>query len=356
MIQILPELALDIYSRVAFDTEERAREMINYLLAHPRFAPDRAGEYEPLRRLTPERIEEAVASLVNRAGQERKPDRVFSDYIFARKRRPSCSFSVRWDRLPHVAFTLSWYSVEDEFVKKTEHLNEWLNFTVGLLDRHEAWYARYALDAESHVKNFLEWRTTGGRAPSPKYRVTGMSRGVGMKLERGIPGVYWGNYFSPFYIDWLGRGKFKDLPCVEKRWLDSGGVFFTTAPTPFDWNTPAARQIQQAVKERLGEDAFYDFETVRTCVREREPLPHRMEPEECQPPRRVPDFPFTLSPPHSQTMPIEEQLADARSRFESQGYALIEEDGRTLLFRDESGGMLRVTVGEGGSIESMPKL
>ena len=355
MIQIRHELNVTIYSRIAFDTEERAREIVNYLLAHPRFTPDRAGEYEPLRRLTPERVEQAVAFIVNRAGQERNPERVFSHVIFARKRRPSCSFSVRWDWLPHVAFTPSWYKIEDEFVQMTECLNEWLSFTVGLLDRHDAWYARYALDEERHTNNFLEWRTTGGCAPSSKYRVTGRAGGVGVKLEKGIPGVYWGNYFGAFYVDWLGREKFKELPCVEKRWLDNGGIFFTTAPTPFDWNTPAARQLQQSVKEHLGEDAFYDYETVRACVRELEPLPDRVEPEQFQTPRRVPDFPFTFSPPHSQTKPIEEQLAEARQAFESQGYTLVEEDGRTLLLRDESGGILRVTVGEGGSIEFLPQ-
>ena len=102
------------------------------------------------------------------------------------------------------------------------------------------------------------------------------------------------------------------------------------------------------MKEHLGEDAFYDFETVRSSVRELEPIPDRMRPEQFQTPRHVPDFPFKVSPPHSQTKPIEEQLAYARQAFESQGYTLIEEDGCTLLLRDESGGILRVRVGEGG--------
>ena len=179
--------------------------------------------------------------------------------------------------------------------------------------------------------------------------------GVGVKLEEGIPGVFWGNYFGPFYVDWFGRGKFDDLPCVEKRWLDTGGIFFTTAATPFDWNTPAARQMQQAAMEHLGRDAFFDSETVFARVRQLEPIPHNFEPEQFQTPRRLPDFPFKVTPPHNQTMPVEEQLADARQTFEGQGYTLIEESEKTLLFRDEEGGMLRVTVGVGGSIEFLPQ-
>ena len=54
-------------------------------------------------------------------------------------------------------------------------------------------------------------------------------------------------------------------------------------------------------------------------------------------------------------MPVDEQLADARQTFEGQGYTLIEESDRTLLFRAEGGGILRVTVGVGGAIEFLPQ-
>lgn len=354
MIQVLPQLTVTIYSRAAFDTEERARELVDYLLAQPRFAPDKAGEYDPYRRLTPERVEQAVASLAALAQKEIDPERVLAMFSFVRSRNPSCSFRVEWSTLPHTAFSLSTYSVEDKYVRKAEQLEEWLEFIAGLVERHEAWYARFSLDEERSAKNFLQWSTTGGHAPSPEYRVTGRGGAIGVKLEESIPGVFWGNYFGPFYVDWFGREKFDDLPCVEKSWLDSGGIFFTTAPTPFDWNTPEARQMQQAAMEHLGHDAFFDSETVIARVRQMEPIPHNFEPKQFQSPRRLPDFPFRVRPPRNQRMPIEEQLADARQTFEGQGYTLIEEDEKTLLFRDDEGGMLRVTVGVGGSIEFLP--
>lgn len=355
MIQRLPEQVLAIYSRAAFDTEERARDLVNYLLAHPRFAPDQAGSYEPLRRLNADGVELAVTSLVNRAQQERSPERVSASHIFARKRNPACGCSVYWDRLPHVAFTQSWYTVESKFVQDERHLDEWLTFAVGLIERHEAWFARYALREESDAKNFLKWRIRGQSAPSKKYRAIGSERGIGMNLEKGIPGVYWGNYFGPFYVDWFGRDKFDDLPSVEKRWLDTGGIFFTTASTPFDWNTPEAQQLQRSVKEHLGENAFFDYETVFARVRQLEPIPFSIEPELFQSPRRLPDFPFTIVPPHNQRRPVAEQLARARHEFEVQGYTLIEEGDRTLLFRDDAGGILRVTIGVGGTIEFLPQ-
>ena len=162
-----PEFKVKIYSRAAFDTEERAREMVDYLMAQPHFAPNKAGEYEPYRQLTPKRIEQAVASLAAIAKQEIYPDGTYAAHDFIRSRNPSCSFFVEWSNLPHTAFSLSSYIVEDSLVRKTEQMEAWLEFTAGLLERHEAWYARFALDEESYAKNYLEWSTTGGHAPSP---------------------------------------------------------------------------------------------------------------------------------------------------------------------------------------------
>lgn len=348
-----PEFNVDIYSRAAFDTEERAKEVVNHLLSCLRFAPNRFGQYDPLRRLTLERVEQVVLLIMNRTGQERDPERVFSNVHFERTRYPKCSYRVAWARLPHRAFEISWYIVEEDFIRAPSHLAEWLEFAFGLLRLHEAWYARFCLDMEGLQKNFLTWRKRHLRAENPHEGVEG-ARGVGVELEKGIPGVYWGNYFGPFYVDWFGREKFETLPCVEKRWLDTGGIFFTTAPTPFDWDTPEARQLQQAVKEHLGADAFFDIETVRWLIRELEPIPETMAPEQFQPPRRVPEFPFKVEPPRYKS--VEEEIEEARRYFEGQGYTCVGVEGRTVTFHDGKGGILRVTVGPGGTVAYQPKV
>ena len=166
MMEDKPVFKLRIYSRATFDTEERAREMVDYLLAQPRFAPNKAGEYEPYRRLTPKRVEEAITSLAAIAKQEIYPDGTYAMLDFIRSRNPACSFFVEWSNLPHTAFSLSSYIIDDRFVRKAEQLEEWMEFAAGLLDRHEAWYARFTLDEESNAKNYLDWSTTGGHAPS----------------------------------------------------------------------------------------------------------------------------------------------------------------------------------------------
>ena len=343
-----PVFRVTIESRATFVTEERATELVDYLLAHPRFAPDYFGEYEPLRRLTPRRLAEVIDAVMNRPKLQADPERVFSLVLFARTQAPRCSYEVRWDRLPHIAFSASFYRVEQEFVRDPAGLEEWLAFTFGLLRLHAAWYASFELPEEGAAKHVLTWRVQHPRVPGGVER-----RGAaGVFLEKGIPGIYWGTYFGPFYVDWFGRERFETLPCVAKRWLDTGGIFFTTAPTPFEWDTPQARQRQQAIKEQLGAEAFFDLEAVRQQVRALEPLPEGLDPERLLPPRRVQPFPFTVEPPRYRSIP--EELAAARRHFTGQGYREVGVAGRTITFRDARGGILRVTVGPGGTVAYQP--
>jgi|GEM_PF-1755498 len=353
MIEPSPEFRTWIYTRTTFDTEDRARALVNYLLASPRFAPDHFGAYEPLRRLTPDRVEQTISLIVSRAKQERDPGRVLSITLFERSRHPRCNHDVSWARLPHRAFEISGYRVEDDFVRHAENLADWLDFVFGLLHLHEAWYALFALGVETHEKNLLTWRKQHPRAVDPAKGIVKES-GAGLELTESIPGVYWGNYFGPFYVEWFGRERLDTLPCVEKRWLDTGGIFFTTAPTPFDWDTPEARQLQQTVKEHLGADAFFDIETVRQVLAELEPIPEYIKPEQLQPPRRVPDFPFKIESPQRRS--VEEEMEDARRYFEGQGFTFESVEESTMIFQDDKGGIVQITFGPAGKVEYWPKL
>ena len=350
MDEVRHAFELLICSRNAFDNVEWAKELVDYVLKQPRFVPARARThdlYSGQATTWGEQMDRTLDKLVPSVEQP------WSACTFERFRYPSCVFIADFGLLLYEPFSMSNYRTEVSFVRMPSGLEEWLKFGSGLLYRHQAWYAAFHLSEEWQAKNWLAWRALYSNVRERREALERKAT-IGFRLERGIPGVYWGNYFGPFYVDWLGREKFDDLPCVEKRWLETGGIFFTTAPTPFDWNTPDARQMQQSVKEHLGADAFFDFETVCARVRQLEPIPHNVEPVQFQSPRRLPDFPFTVVPPHHQRRSLAEQLARARQSFEGQGYKFIEEGERTLLFRADAGGILRVTVGENGSIEFLP--
>jgi len=219
-----------------------------------------------------------------------------------------------------------------------------------MLKLHDAWYAAFALSAEKHEKNFLHWYIQHPHARNPEKGVE-TAGAVGVALHEGIPGVYWGNYFGPFYVDWFGREKFERLPCVEKHWLDTGGIFFTTAPTPFDWDTSDTRQLQKTVKQHLGVDAFFDINIVRQLLAELGPIPEHLRPDDLQP-RRVPEFPFKIEPPPRH--PPEEEIKEIFHFFGSRGFTFIGIEGDTLIFHDAKGGIARVTVGPMRKVEYQP--
>lgn len=350
MLEIKPLLETKIYSRKVFETEESAREVVELLLKYPEFRPDRFGEYEPYHRLTSESIDLAVAAIANRAQLQLSPHRRFSRVGFSRTRRPRCSYDVAWSLLCEVAFEQSWYLIEEGFCRQPDRLEAWLGFCIELLALHEAWYASFALEAEKHPKNLLEWRHLSPYAANPAIGVRTLS-GVGVKLEQGIPGIYWGNYLSAFYVDWFGRDRLETLPCIEKRWLPGGGLFFTTAPTPFDWDRPETRELQQAVKEHLGAEAFFDIESVKQVLAELEPIPERMAPEELQSPRRVPKFPFVVVP----YRPSEQEMEETIDYLVTQGFTVERAQGNVVELRDAEGGKVRITFGPNGSVEHWPK-
>jgi hypothetical protein len=132
-----------------------------------------------------------------------------------------------------------------------------------------------------------------------------------------------------------------------------GGIFFTTAASPFDWETVEVRRLQQAVKEHLDADSFFDMETVQLVLSELGPIPENVQPEQLQPPRRIPEFPFKVEAVKRKSP--QEEAIEARHYFESQGFILVREEAGALIFRGKKGGITRITFEPEARIEHFPE-
>ncbi len=344
-----------IDGRAKFDTPEKAEAVLRFIAEQAPVKPDRCGTYEPFRTpFSPTELEPAVHMLVNEAKQRFTPDMPSGDVFLVYKKKPRCTYHIEWRRGPHTPFGKSSCYVDAAYVRDPEHLAGWLAFCFKLLGLLDTWYAHLFLDEELE-QDEVSWQTP----PRPGFP-EGIQREVfvpGAWIHTdGLPGVYWGNYFGPFYVDWFGREKFENLPCVHKQWLDTGGVFFTIAPTPFDWNTPKAHRLREAVRQHLGADAFCDTGVVRAQMQALgSPLPYDFNPKELAPPRRLPEFPFADElRPRPKTR--EKEIEEARRYFEHHGFTFEDIEGDTLRFRDAKGGVTKVTIGAGGKVEYWPKL
>lgn len=359
MKDYMHDFDVSIRGRAKFDTPEKAEAILRFIAEHAPVKPELCGVYEPFR--TPFSLTDlkpAVRTLVNEEKQRLTPDMPSGNIFLVHKKRPRCTYHIDWRRGPHTPFGMSSWYVEGAYVRDQRRLNEWLSFSFELLGRLDAWYARFFLNEEREQKNKVRW--LGPPRPGFPEGVEVESGLPGPLYEAGIPGVYWGNYFGPFYVDWFGSEKFVGLPCVYKQWLDTGGIFFTIAPTPFGWNTPEAKQVDREVRQHLGADAFFDMEIVRARMKALEDslggfLPDDFRPGQLAVPCRVPEFPFAhelqLKPKTR-----EEEIEEARRYFEHHGFTFEGIEGDTLLFRDAKGGVTKVTIGAGGKVEHWPKL
>ncbi|MBN1316704.1 MAG: hypothetical protein JXA42_14595, partial [Anaerolineales bacterium] len=237
-----PILNTLISSRKRFDTVEKAESLVNYLISTNKFKPTHFGQYEPFHSFNENKILNAVDMIVEKEEQSNKVKGIYSMTFFSRRINPTNSIRIEWSNLPHIVFSNSWFSIEDDFIRNFDNLDEWINHLFGFIDLFDAWYAFFALGEEQRQKNYILWKTK-----YPKAIAVGQS-GIGFKLEKGIPGVYWGNYFGPFLVDWFGYKKIEKMPSIKKIWLKNGGLFFITALSPFDWNTPESTELQNEIK------------------------------------------------------------------------------------------------------------
>lgn len=331
-----------IFGRATFNTVDSARVILDYLLKGGPFTPQYWGALPPLRKpFDEEHLDDATRLLVNQRKQGLTPDTPSGDIFLERRKAPKSRYRVEWSRGPNTAISKSSYIVDAKTLHQKTRLDEWLSFMLPLTQIHQALFAALYLDAEWEDHNVIRYKTW--RLPDwPNgYMRVG---GGGTDLRDELPGIYWGTYFGPFYVDWLGRERFDDLPVVTRQELPNGGIFFTTANTPFEWNMPETRARQEAIRQQLGTDVFFDMQGLRTRMAEiGELFPEGFDPRALIPMCRVPEFPFAdeMKP---KAKSREEKIAEARGFFESQGFVFSGIVGEVLMFDGEDGSRMRIDL------------
>jgi len=103
---------------------------------------------------------------------------------------------------------------------------------------HEVLKPDYGLIHEARSK--LELATI----QDPKYGKTILP----IDLDKGIPGIYWANYFGEKYVESIGRDKLKSSPDAQLVELSNGGVLLLTGDSPAN---PSNEYYRNAAKVRL---------------------------------------------------------------------------------------------------------
>jgi hypothetical protein len=331
-------LNLSIYSRKVISERSEARRILDYLTSHKKFQPTHYGDFKPYQKLNSEEdIEKAVDAIVNEGGMKCDANKVITWMNFHRKKNVRCNYKIAWQNLIHDPFSMSVYSIDEEYIKDKNNFDEWIKFAFNLIEFHEAWYANFALIKELYDKHQVAYKTTYGDIALKSLSMVGRRR-----LDKAIPGIYWGNYFGPFYTDWLIGNKLDNFPNISAEWYENGGVFFTTSQSPFDWDKPETRRLQEQIKQHLGETAFCDIEAVRKACEDAGGVPHGFRIESLQSPRKVPNFPFEIRSPERK--PREEFISETKSYFEGHGFDYLGIDQEKMIFLGPDGDFMYITI------------
>lgn len=278
-----------IYHRQSWQNAESIQTLLATILDDKRFAATHCGVFEPLRKLTSKHRSEVETFLSS--GNERLTSRKRYDVIFERKSAPSCQIWIECGREDSAEFFQTSCTLDIAQETEAPYLANWLTHLLNICQIQSAWYAYIALNVEYLQQNTIRYK---GRFRNGHIKAA--ESVVGVDLIKHIPGLYWGNYFGPAYVEWFGADTFKQLPSASLKWLDNGAVFFTLAEHPNSWASATYQQTVRTCRTMLGTDAFFDKERLQARLAEMGPVAFGTKLRDIDLSNVTPNFPFIPTP------------------------------------------------------------
>ncbi|HEV3037057.1 MAG TPA: hypothetical protein VHA33_04655 [Candidatus Angelobacter sp.] len=222
-------------------TESVAREQITALsdFGGGLMRPDKCGEAEPIRTLfAPANIGQPIQWLAKPHGE-----------FFYRKGRPAHVTGEMWNlthsptaRFPSPIFTNYWTGDFDGKWAGRIGIEKVEAFVLEMFRVTGSDFGFLTTEIDLKAKNRL-----------PKsYSYEGLS------LDHGIPGLYWINFFSDQYAEWLGLREIPMELAVQEK-LAGGGVSLKFCKSHGDCRSLEVLQKQRAAIEWLGSQRFFDI-------------------------------------------------------------------------------------------------
>jgi hypothetical protein len=221
---------------------EKAQELADILLGHDDFLlPEKLDNREPER-------------FVFDAGNLAKLFELWTSdigYVSLKRRKPYLAWITLWMWTQESKrFNEIMAGFDERFVKKEDKVARLLSFAKSLYNWGAMVHGYICHEEDWNAKNYfgVPTKVTGGKLAS-----TG-----GIRLEDGLPGIYWANFFGPLYVQFFSREKFRTVPARHKEELPDGGVLLLTAANPLDYGRQQARALEDKIVDHLGRDAFFE--------------------------------------------------------------------------------------------------
>jgi len=235
MITEKSDVSLSFFTHLNLRQRRIARQLLEEIYRHGQeFAPelfDAEGQMIPV---DPDNLERLIEQWV-----------CYDNTVMRRETRYESEIAVTMPRsASRFNFIKLW--VEEAYFKSQANTEDFLQLSVAIYDLLCPAYGRIH---QSH--DMIEMATV----QDPRYGRTI----VPVDIRKGLPGIYWANFFGPEYVDLIGGERLFSAPGEYVQVLSDGGALVLTTSSPLDPSLEANRARQKSVRDHFGEGFFYHW-------------------------------------------------------------------------------------------------
>jgi hypothetical protein len=243
----LPELKLSLETGALIGARSVAKNVLEVLAGDPKWTPDRYGLHEPLRNRYQS---ESASTFIDAWVAANVTNGRLASFHFSKRKvyDAAAIWAPSGDETNSLYFTIQGKTSDEDWV------HDCLRFSEILFTAVEGQYGHLCLREEYCSKNMTGFWTGPTGAPEG-------GRAHGTDRKKHLPGVYWANFFGPVYDDFFGCDRLESAPAYFLRQLPGRSWMLLTAANPLDWSSPQARACEKAVRDHLGDDAFFSLRT-----------------------------------------------------------------------------------------------
>ena len=139
------------------------------------------------------------------------------------------------------------YWVEESFFRSYENIDSFLHLSRSIYHLMQPDYG--SIHQTQNTLDMLTYDTKLGK------------KTVATDLNKGIPGIYWANFFGPKIVAKIGKERLLSVPSNKTMQLHDGGLLILTSPSPIAPTEPENSKKREEIRAMLGENSFIPKQT-----------------------------------------------------------------------------------------------
>jgi hypothetical protein len=211
--------------------EEFARRFLTlFLSAASRFAPEYISVGSRWQRIGTEDIEKIVKSWPAQANISLERRTAYASAVTLSMGRAASGYSL-------VSFWLS-----GDFFAVPSNVSSYLSFSTMLYNLLNPTYG-YIHPVQDAINMSKVHDAKYGEIIIP------------INLTKGLPAIYWGNFFGPDYVNLIGKTRLLQTTAYQVVEMSDTGLFLRTTASPLNVD----HESQTQIKGQIGQEYFYDW-------------------------------------------------------------------------------------------------